>query len=160
MAELTLNVGDKAPAFCLSAAGRADVRLEDYAGKWLVVYFYPKDDTPGCTTEALEFTALLPEFRALGAEVVGISKDSVAAHEKFAAKHNLEVTLLSDGDKAALEAYGAWREKTSYGKTAMGVVRSTYLLDPQGVVRAAWPKMAKAEGHAAVVLAELRRLQG
>ena len=162
MAELTVNVGDKAPGFCLAAgdANGEEVRLEDYAGQWLVVYFYPRDDTPGCIAEALEFTGLKAEFQALGAAVVGISKDSVAAHRKFAAKHGLTVTLLSDADKAVLTAYGAWREKTSYGKTAMGVVRSTYLLDPQGVVRAAWPKVAKAAGHAAAVLAELRRLKG
>jgi len=152
--------GTEAPDFRLQAADGSERGLEDYRGKWLVLYFYPKDNTSGCTTEALEFTGLLSEFQALGAEVVGVSRDSAASHKKFVDKHALGVTLLADPELQALQSYGAWRLKKNYGKESMGTVRSTVLVDPQGVVRAAWPKVAKAAGHAGTVLEKLRELAG
>ncbi len=133
--------------------------LGDYAGKWLVVYFYPKDNTSACTLEARDFTALAGEFAAEGAVVVGVSPDSVKSHSGFAAKQELGVTLLSDPEHALLEAAGVWQKKKLYGKEHMGVVRSTALVDPQGVTREVWTKV-KAAGHAEEVLAKLRELRG
>ena len=131
----------------------------DYAGKWLVVYFYPKDNTSGCTLEAKSFTDLAGQFADHGAVIVGVSPDSVKSHCGFIAKHGLGITLLSDPDHALLEAAGAWQKKKLYGKEHMGVVRSTALVDPQGVVREVWTKV-KAAGHAEEVLARLRQLHG
>ena len=131
----------------------------DYAGKWLVVYFYPKDNTSGCTLEAKSFTDLAGQFADLDAVIVGVSPDSVKSHCGFIAKHGLGVTLLSDPEHALLEAAGAWQKKKLYGKEHMGVVRSTALVDPQGVVREDWTKV-KAAGHAEEVLARLRQLHG
>ena len=131
----------------------------DYAGKWLVVYFYPKDNTSGCTLEAKSFTDLAGQFADLDAVIVGVSPDSVKSHCGFIAKHGLGVTLLSDPEHALLEAAGAWQKKKLYGKEHMGVVRSTALVDPQGVVREVWTKV-KAAGHAEEVLARLRQLHG
>lgn len=160
MTEQTPEVGTKAPDFLLPDAEGREHRLADFAGRWLVLYFYPKDSTSGCTAEALEFSSLLPQFAALGAAVVGVSKDSPASHAKFIAKNDLTVPLLADTDLSALTAYGAWRLKKLYGKESLGTVRSTYLIDPSGVVRRAWPKVAKAAGHAATVLAALTELAG
>ena len=131
----------------------------DYAGKWLVVYFYPKDNTSGCTLEAKSFTDLAGQFADLDAIIVGVSPDSVKSHCGFIAKHGLGITLLSDPEHALLEAAGAWQKKKLYGKEHMGVVRSTALVDPQGVVREVWTKV-KAAGHAEEVLARLRQLHG
>jgi peroxiredoxin Q/BCP len=155
MTDQTPEVGAKAPDFLLPDAEGREHRLSDFAGRWLVLYFYPKDSTSGCTTEALEFSALLPQFEALGAAVVGVSKDSQGSHARFIAKHELTVPLLADPGLSSLNAYGAWRMKKMYGKEGLGTVRSTYLIDPSGVVRRAWPKVAKAAGHAATVLAAL-----
>ena len=119
----TLEVGSKAPDFSCAADGDRQVSLADYAGKKLVIYFYPKDDTPGCTTEAIEFTAKHDAFAAANTEIVGVSADSVEKHEKFKTKHNLGVTLLSDPDQKMLEAYGAWVEKNMYGRKYMGIER-------------------------------------
>ena len=130
----------------------------DYAGKWLVVYFYPKDNTSGCTLEAKSFTDLAGQFADHGAVIVGVSPDSVKSHCGFIAKHGLGITLLSDPERALLEAAGAWQKKKLYGKEHMGVVRSTALVDPQGVVREVWTKV-KAAGHAEEVLARLRQLR-
>lgn len=130
----------------------------DYAGKWLVVYFYPKDNTSGCTLEAKSFTDLAGQFAAEDANIVGVSPDSVKSHCGFIAKHGLGITLLSDPDHALLEAAGAWQKKKLYGKEHMGVVRSTALVDPQGVVREVWTKV-KAAGHAEDVLNRLRQLR-
>ena len=132
--------------------------LEDYAGKWLVIYFYPKDNTSACTLEARSFTALIGEFAAEGAAVVGVSPDSVKSHSGFAAKQELGVTLLSDPEHVLLEAAGVWRKKKLYGKEHMGVVRGTALVDPRGVTREVWTKV-KAAGHAEEVLAKLRELR-
>ena len=131
----------------------------DYAGKWLVVYFYPKDNTSGCTLEAKSFTDLAGQFADHDAVIVGVSPDSVKSHCGFIAKHGLGLTLLSDPERALLEAAGAWQKKKLYGKEHMGVVRSTALVDPQGVVREVWTKV-KAAGHAEEVLARLRQLHG
>ena len=131
----------------------------DYAGKWLVVYFYPKDNTSGCTLEAKSFTDLAGQFADHDAVIVGDSPDSVKSHCGFIAKHGLGITLLSDPEHALLEAAGAWQKKKLYGKEHMGVVRSTALVDPQGVVREVWTKV-KAAGHAEEVLARLRQLHG
>lgn len=152
------EAGQPAPDFSLPDASGRVHSLADFAGRWLALYFYPRDMTSGCTTEALEFSTLMPRFVELGAAVVGISRDAPASHEKFIVKNDLTVQLLSDPDTAVHKAYGAWRLKKAYGKESMGVVRSTFLIDPEGVVRRAWPKVAKAAGHAAAVLDALTGL--
>lgn len=149
--------GDPAPGFCLRNTSNSDIRLEDLRGKWVVLYFYPKDNTPGCTVEAQEFSALKPEFAALNCEILGMSPDSTKAHQNFTTKHDLTVDLLSDPAHEILEQFGAWRLKKNYGKEYMGVGRSTFLIDPQGVIRFSWPEV-KAAGHAAEVLTKLREL--
>ena len=137
-----LNIGDKAPNFTLPDENGKMVSLNDYAGKWLVVYFYPKDDTPGCTKEACDFTDNRNEFAGLNAEVVGISRDDADAHQKFIAKYELNVTLLSDPDHAVHEAYGAWGTKINYGKEILGVIRSTFIVSPDGEIAALWKKVS------------------
>jgi len=154
----SLAVGDMAPEFDLPDAAGVRVSLTALRGQWVVVYIYPKDNTSGCTTEALEFTALLPQFQALGCQVLGVSKDSASSHAKFAAKHALGVRLLADESLQCISAYGAWQEKTMYGKKSMGVVRSTTLIDPQGRIAQRWPKVGKAAGHAQKVLETLQKL--
>ena len=149
--------GEPAPGFCLRNTAGSETRLEDYLGKWVVLYFYPKDNTPGCTVEAQEFSALQDEFEALKAVVLGMSPDSVKSHQGFTGKHELRVDLLSDPDHRILEQFGAWRLKKNYGKEYMGVGRSTFLIDPAGVIRHAWPEV-KAAGHAAEVLAKLKEM--
>jgi thioredoxin-dependent peroxiredoxin len=153
-----VEVGDEAPEFCLPASAGAEVCLESYLGKWLVLYFYPRDNTSGCTREAVDFTAALPALREMGAEVVGISRDSPASHGKFAEKHNLKVLLLSDQDHKVTEAYGAWALKKMYGKESYGVVRSTFLIDPQGRIARIWRKV-RVEGHVNMVKKTLQELQ-
>ncbi len=150
--------GSAAPDFTLPDVGGDNVSLADFRGKWVVLYFYPRDNTSGCTTEASEFSSLVDTFHELGAVVIGISKDSVASHQSFTQKHNLRVLLLADTERTTLEAYGAWRLKKAYGKESMGTVRSTVLIDPEGNVAAFWPRVAKAAGHAAKVLERLREL--
>lgn len=152
-----LNSGDTAPGFTLPRDGGGEVSLSDFAGKPVVVYFYPRDDTPGCTTEAVEFSADLGAFEALGAAVIGISKDSVKSHDKFRDKHGLGVILASDENGDTCERYGVWGEKSMYGKTFMGITRATFLIGPDGKVARAWPKV-KVAGHAAEVLDALRAL--
>ncbi|MGE7370949.1 thioredoxin-dependent thiol peroxidase [Neorhizobium sp. NPDC001467] len=147
-----LSTGAKAPEFTLPRDGGGMVSLSELAGKIVVLYFYPKDDTPGCTTEALDFTALAPAFEEMGAVIIGISPDTVAKHEKFIAKHSLSLILASDTDQAVANAYGVWREKSMYGRTYMGVERSTFLIGPDGILRQVWPKV-KVKGHAEEVLA-------
>jgi thioredoxin-dependent peroxiredoxin len=137
-----LNIGDKAPGFTLPDENGKRVSLKDYAGKWLVVYFYPKDDTPGCTKEACDFTDNRNEFAGLNAEIVGISRDDADAHQKFIAKYELNVTLLSDPDQAVHEAYGAWGTKINYGKEIVGVIRSTFIISPEGEIAALWKKVS------------------
>jgi peroxiredoxin Q/BCP len=146
-----LTAGEKAPDFSLPRNGGGTVSLSDFAGKPVVLYFYPKDDTSGCTTEAIDFTGLASEFEKIGATVIGVSPDSVKSHDKFAAKHNLSVVLAADEEHKALEAYGVWKEKSMYGKTYMGVERSTFLIDKSGTIAEVWRKV-KVPGHAEVVL--------
>ena len=144
-------IGDLAPDFTLPRDGGGSVSLSALRPGKVVVYFYPKDDTPGCTTEALDFTALAADFAAAGVTVIGISKDSVAKHNKFVAKHSLGVVLASDEAGGTCEDYGVWVEKSMYGKTYMGIERATFLIDGTGHVAAVWPKV-KVTGHAQEVL--------
>lgn len=153
-----LEVGAKAPGFELDRDGGGRVKLSKFKGKSLVLYFYPKDDTSGCTQEARDFNALREDFAGAGAEVVGVSPDSVGKHDRFKAKHGLELPLLSDESRATLEAYGVWKEKSMYGRKYMGVERTTFLIDGKGVIRAIWSKV-KVAGHAAAVLEAVRRLR-
>lgn len=146
-----LTAGDMAPEFSLPRNGGGTVSLSDFSGKPVILYFYPKDDTSGCTTEAIDFSGLAAEFETIGAIVIGVSPDSVKSHDKFAAKHNLSVVLAADEEHKALEAYGVWKEKSMYGKTYMGVERSTFLIDKSGKIAAAWRKV-KVPGHAEAVL--------
>jgi thioredoxin-dependent peroxiredoxin len=152
-----LTIGSKAPAFTLPGSGGKNHSLDGYAGRKLVLYFYPKDDTSGCTTEGLDFTALKAEFESAGAAILGVSPDSPASHDKFCRKHGLGIDLASDEGKTMLEAYGVWAEKSMYGKKYMGVERTTVLIDATGVVRHAWHKV-KVPGHAAEVLAAVKVL--
>jgi thioredoxin-dependent peroxiredoxin len=148
---MMIEAGQAAPdARFETAAGPK--RVADYRGAPLVLYFYPKDDTPGCTKEAQAFTALAPEFAAMGVAIVGISKDSVASHSKFATKHALGITLGSDTDGSVCEAFGTWIEKSMYGRKYMGIERATFLIDGGGNVIVVWPKV-KVAGHAEAVLA-------
>ena len=149
-----LEDGMNAPVFSGAGAGGQSHSLGDYAGKWLVLYFYPKDDTPGCTTEAKDFTALAEQFSARNASILGVSKDTVAKHDKFIAKHDLEVDLISDETGEICEAYGVWVEKNMYGKTYMGIQRATFLIDPDGKIAKIWPKV-RVKGHAEAVLEEI-----
>ena len=151
--------GDPAPDFALPDEQGSLHRLTDRTGVWTVVYFYPKDDTPGCTTEACQFTTLESEIRALDGEIWGISPDRARSHSAFRAKFGLSFPLLSDTDHAVAEAYGAWQEKMNYGKAYMGIVRSSFLVGPDGRIAEAWPKV-RADGHAAEVLAALRAARG
>ena len=155
---MSLKVGDKAPDFTLPTDGGGKVSLKDLKGKKLVLYFYPKDDTPGCTTEACGFRDALPDFSKVKAAIVGISKDSAASHDKFKTKFKLPFPLASDEDGKVCEAYGTWVEKSMYGKTYMGIERSTFLIDETGVIRAIWRKV-KADGHAEEVLAAAEALK-
>lgn len=148
----TVEAGSMAPDFTLPVDGGDSLTLSSLRGRSVVLYFYPKDDTPGCTTEAIDFTGLIGAFRAAGVAVVGVSKDSVARHEKFKAKHDLAVTLAADTDGTVCAAYGVWVEKTMYGRTSMGIERATFLIGPDGTVQQVWRKV-KVKGHAAAVLA-------
>ena len=159
MADTTTGPGtdDKAPDFDLPAAGAENIRLSAFAGKPVVLFFYPKDDTSGCTVEAIDFTAALPEFGKLGVEVIGMSPDPVKKHDKFRQKHGLETVLVADEEKQALSAYGVWVEKSMYGRKYMGVERSTFLIGADGRIVRAWRKV-KVPGHVAEVLAAAKEL--
>ena len=156
MAEIT--EGKKAPAFDLPSSGGGRVSLKGLKGSAVVLYFYPKDDTPGCTVEACEFGAAHAKFVKAKAVVLGVSPDPAARHDKFIAKFKLPFTLLADEDHALCEAYGVWVEKSMYGKKYMGVQRATFLIDAAGVVQKVWPKV-KPEGHAAEVLEAIKELK-
>jgi peroxiredoxin Q/BCP len=155
--KIELKVGDIAPNFCLPDKDNIEVCLKDFKEKYTVVYFYPKDNTPGCTTEAIGFTGILPDLQKLEANVVGISPDSPESHRKFSEKKNLKVTLLSDPEKEVLKKYGAWGLKKFRGKTYMGVIRSTFLVDPEGKIAHVWPKVS-VKGHAEEVKSRLIEL--
>jgi thioredoxin-dependent peroxiredoxin len=148
---VSLEVGDKAPDFTLAADGGGKVWLKALKGKTVVLYFYPKDDTPGCTAEACAFRDQLPDFSKVKAAVVGISRDSVASHDKFKRKFKLPFPLASDEDGKVSEAYGTWVEKSMYGRKYMGIERATFLIDGNGVIRNIWRKV-KVDGHADDVL--------
>jgi thioredoxin-dependent peroxiredoxin len=150
-----LEPGDKAPKFTLPDQDEKPVSLKEFSGAPLVVYFYPADDTPGCTKEACQFNDNLRAFNRAGVKVLGISPDKADKHKKFRAKYGLKFPLLSDPDHEVMAAYGAWGEKTMYGKKTVGVIRSTFLVDPKGVVRQAWYNV-RADGHAEKVLEEAR----
>ena len=154
-----LTIGKAAPAFSLPDQDGVLVSSKDLRGRWIVLYFYPRDDTPGCTVEACEFTAALPDFRGLGAEVFGCSADGAPAHTKFIAKHRLGIRLLTDADRTVMKSYGAYGEKKLYGKPVIGVIRSTVLLAPDGTVAHHWATV-KTAGHAAHVQQKLAALQG
>jgi thioredoxin-dependent peroxiredoxin len=153
MAKLT--EGAQAPTFTLPDQDGNPVSLEEFKGSRVLVYFYPADDTPGCTKEACQFNDNLAGFQAAGVPVIGISPDNAASHQRFRGKYGLRFPLLTDADHAVMDAWGAWGEKTSYGRKSVGVLRSTFLLDDQGRVERAWHNV-KADGHAAAVLADLR----
>jgi peroxiredoxin Q/BCP len=145
-----LSAGDRAPEIELPDENGNTVSLADFAGRRVVVYFYPKDDTPGCTKEACQFTDLFSSFAGLGVEILGISADSAAAHQRFRAKYDLKIKLLTDADHAVMEAYGAWGEKKNYGKSYMGIIRSTFLVGVDGTIERAWYNV-RADGHAQAV---------
>lgn len=142
----------------LALSGGAKATLADHAGRWLVLYFYPKDSTPGCTTEGLDFSALLPQFQALDADVLGVSRDSVKSHDTFCAKQGFAFPLVSDADEALCRAFDVIREKNMYGRTVLGIERSTFLIDPDGRIAAEWRKV-RVPGHAQAVLDALQAAQ-
>ena len=150
-------VGDNAPDIALPRDGGDIVKLSDFAGKKVVLYFYPKDDTPGCTKEAIGFTESLDAFAALDAVILGVSKDSVKKHDKFAAKHDLKIALLSDEEGDVCERYGTWVEKKMYGKTYMGIERATYLIGADGKIAQVWRKV-RVPGHVETVLEAAKAL--
>jgi len=153
-----LNIGDSVPDFCLPNQDEEEICLRDIKGRWIVLYFYPKDNTPGCTTEACDFTAALPDFEGLDAIVLGVSPDSPKKHRNFIEKKELKITLLADEEKELCQTFGVWQLKKNYGREYMGVVRSTFIIDPSGKVAAKWEKV-KVKGHVEAVKAKLEALQ-
>ncbi|KPK67103.1 peroxiredoxin [candidate division WOR_3 bacterium SM23_60] len=147
---ITLKISKKAPAFCLPDKDEKKVCLNDFKGKWVVLYFYPKDNTSGCTKEAVDFTAHLKDFKKMDAVIIGISPDSTNSHANFAAKHNLKVILLSDPEHTVIKKYGVWQKKRLYGREYYGVVRTTYIINPEGKITNVWDKV-KVNGHATEV---------
>ena len=152
-----IEVGKKAPAFALESSEGGKVKLADLSGKIVVLYFYPRDNTPGCTLEAQDFRAAVPALAKLGATVLGVSKDSIASHCKFRDKYKLSFPLLTDPDGKVMEAYGAWGDKVLYGKKMKGIIRSTVLIDDKGKVAQHWPKVS-VKGHVAEVVAAVKAL--
>ena len=152
-----LGSGSRAPDFSLPSDGGAPVSLKNFKGHKLVLYFYPKDDTSGCTAEAIDFNRLKGDFEKAGAAILGVSPDTAASHGKFKAKHGLDIALASDEGKAMLEAYGVWVEKSMYGRKYLGVERTTFLIDKTGAIAAVWNKV-KVPGHAEAVLAAAKAL--
>ena len=150
-----LQIGDLAPAFRLPRDGGGELNLESFTGRMLVIYFYPKDDTSGCTRQAIDFNALASAFRDAGAEIVGVSPDSTRSHDAFKAKHGLDLALISDETRNMCQAYGVWQEKSMYGRKYMGVERTTFLIGADGRIAEIWPKV-NVKGHADAVLAAVR----
>ncbi len=155
---LKLDIGQSAPDFCLPDQNEQEVCLNAFRGKWVVLYFYPKDNTTGCTAEAIDFTALIDDFHAANAEVLGVSPDSPKSHVNFITKKELKLRLLSDTTHTVLTTYGVWQLKKMYGREYFGVVRSTFLINPEGKIARIWPKV-KVKGHAQEVLDTMKKLQ-
>ncbi|WP_310441988.1 thioredoxin-dependent thiol peroxidase [Sulfurimonas sp.] len=153
-----VQIDTKAPEFCLPNQDDVEICLRDLKGKWIVLYFYPKDNTPGCTTEACDFSDAAPDFSTLDAIIIGVSADSTSKHRDFIEKKDLSITLLSDEDTSMLQNYGIWQLKKNYGKEYMGIVRSTLIINPEGVVKAIW-KNVKVKEHVEKVKAKLESLQ-
>ena len=151
----SIENGDRVPDLSVALSSGKTARLADYAGQWLVLYFYPKDSTPGCTTEGIAFNALLPEFEKLGATVLGVSRDSIKSHQNFCSKQGFQFDLVSDGDESLCNAFGVIKEKNMYGRKVMGIERSTFLIDPAGVIAQSW-RPVKVAGHAQAVLDALK----
>jgi peroxiredoxin Q/BCP len=152
-----LEAGAKAPAFTLPRDGGGTVSLQDFAGRKLVLYFYPRADTPGCTKESIDFSRLKPAFARAGADILGVSADAVSAQDAFKAKHKLAISLGSDESRKMLEAYGVWQEKSLYGRKFFGIVRSTFLIGPDQRIAQVWPRVS-VDGHAEAVLAAVKAL--
>lgn len=155
---MTLALNSPAPTFAAPNAQGQTISLADFANQWLILYFYPKDNTPGCTTEAVGFSEKQPEFAQLNANIVGVSPDSAASHGKFIDKHHLTIELISDPDHTIAEAYGAWGLKKFMGKEYMGIIRSTFLIDPTGNIAKSWSNV-RVKGHVEKVLETLKKLQ-
>jgi len=157
MAQKKLTAGSPAPDFSLPDASGNMVSLSTFRGSWLILYFYPRDNTSGCTLEAVDFTDRVNDFKTLRASILGISPDTVDSHRKFIEKQGLGITLLSDSDRRVVKEYGVWQIKKLYGKESYGVVRSTFLIDPEGIIRQVWEKV-KVNGHADEVMESLRKM--
>lgn len=153
-----IQIDQKAPEFCLPNQDDVEICSRDLKGKWIVLYFYPKDSTPGCTTEACEFTEAAPDFSELDAIILGVSADSTKRHRNFIEKQNLGITLLSDEDTSMMQEYGVWQLKKNYGREYMGISRTTFIINPEGVVKALFENV-RVKDHVAKVKAELERLQ-
>ena len=149
-----IKIDQKAPNFTLPRDGGSKVSLQDFKGKWVIIYFYPKDLTPGCTTQAIDFTDQFDEFQKRDAVIIGISPDSVASHDKFIQKHQLNVILAADEERNVIESYDVWKEKKMFARTYMGVERSTFLVDRDGTIKAIWRKV-KVKGHADALLKKI-----
>ncbi len=156
---MAVSIGDMAPAFTLASGAGTKVSLADFAGKWVVLYFYPKDDTPGCTVEACGFRDSKAGLEDLGAEIIGVSPDGSESHANFAAKYDLNFTLLADPEHKVADAYGAWGEKKNYGKIYFGIKRSTYLISPEGKVAHIWPNV-RPEEHSEQVIKKICEFKG
>jgi len=153
-----LNIDDKAPEFCLPNQDDIEICLRDLKGKWVVLYFYPRDNTPGCTTEACDFTEAAPDFGELDAIILGVSADTTKKHRNFIEKKSLGITLLSDEDTKMMQEWGVWQLKKNYGKEYMGIVRTTFLIDPDGVIKAIWNKV-RVKGHVDAVKEQLEEFR-
>jgi peroxiredoxin Q/BCP len=154
-----MEIGDKVPDFCLPNQDEEEICFRDIKGRWIVLYFYPKDNTPGCTTEACDFTEALPDFEGMNAIVLGVSPDSPKKHRNFIEKKGIKITLLADEEKELCKTFGVWQLKKNYGREYMGVVRSTFIIDPDGKIAAKWEKV-RVKGHVEAVKEKLRELQG
>jgi len=158
MSDYQLHVGDSAPEVVLPVYPEGELKLSDYRGQWVIVYFYPKDSTPGCTTESCEFRDALPDFAAANATIVGVSRDSIKSHANFTAKQSLNFPLISDSEEVLCKAFDVWRLKKNYGKEYMGIERSTFIINPEGRIAQEWRKVRVKE-HVATVLEALKALQ-
>ena len=157
MDETKLNIGDKAPDFCLLDQDKKEICLKDYEGKNIILYFYQKDNTPGCSLEAMMFTKYKPEFEKLNTTIIGVSKDSCDSHRKFIKNKNLNLTLISDEDKEINEKYGVWKPKKFMGKEFLGTIRTTFLISKEGIIKKIWDNV-KVKGHVEEVLDEVKKL--